>query len=947
MGFIDEENKRIEKELKGKRLICEIPFSLSDFDQWRSILPPSIKAWQWPYVTAVMMVIVGGYKYEHGDYWHAFPWLTTPGAQSRWGNKFETFLEKHETLETFKSFRESGHRYVAPILAHGGVPRYCLQDLFVLITHNADFEQPSSDFIDFLKHSPSSLQHIDKPIQRFLLNGGEVAEEFVARILALWQSRERGDGGGTYGLPKRVVDAFANWYATHGSVNRKRQRIRNRPRAVLRIKPGDLGVYLYLPYCNDHPEISRNTHWKALGKSWATTSYHEIPLPLSDQYIVEIGGRVEKLEGITDSLPIMFFDRETGKAIPDPKHRRLPEHLWAIYRQTSKTTPSPCYSEALPDWPGYSIAVFDLSGHKELWIEDYMFEVRRPFFQVSEEPVVRGCQTDKGLPVYFDVPIINWEGLANLTLVKDGNSQGSIDIEASNLDMWFDEPGEYLLHLRGPFGQNVRKKFVFIRDLSLKIQPEIKLPTTKRVSFEVSSDYFKFLSYEGEPPPFISTDFQLIFHAVTETQKINLVAEVPSLKWRFIGVDAEAGKWTNKPIEVNVQDLQEWDYPRLIFELVEIEDKVNISLHGKHGSISSPEGYRSDVSVQNVWAFDLRKVREEVIQSGYAEEFDVLIQKSNGQMLYRGKVLSVRPQWDINNLQVKWKKEDESHVLNLSWIERGLQVTGRFLALIPLWRPWEGAIEIYQLSDDERSSFAWRLRKLRPGRYVVRAVHAPWGAEDWFNAQYVMERHIDVYKESWEETFCQFKDEAVCMDDYLEALLAHWYKPELVKSPLVPRDVDKDQIIQFLEGLERANSLKEIRIPKDGSGALNIFCYNTLATAEAISNVQHFPEICQKVLPSLDIINLKLSEQDEKFVHEVAFQYTVLFTAARSIKQKFKIRSLSLPLQLWHKNLSKTPPPAADVVFLCDLFMLFDDDSSASRREYENIKNRYLNREAV
>ena len=241
------EDKRIEKELKGKRLICELAFDRSDFDQWRCHLPQGFKAWNYPFVAAVMTVGVGVYEYEQGDYWHAFPWLTIPGHQNKWGKKFERFLDNHETLEVFRPLRELGHRFIAPILAHGGVPRYCLQDFFVLVTHNADYQQPSSDFIEFLKSHPSCLQNTDKPIQRFLVHGGEVAEEFVARVLALWQSRERGDGGGTYGLPKRVVNVFGDWYAAHGPVLQRRQRKRNRPRAALRIKPGDLGVYLFIP----------------------------------------------------------------------------------------------------------------------------------------------------------------------------------------------------------------------------------------------------------------------------------------------------------------------------------------------------------------------------------------------------------------------------------------------------------------------------------------------------------------------------------------------------------------------------------------------------------------------------------------------------------------------------------------------------------------------------
>ena len=948
MNLFDED-KRIEKELKGKRLICELAFDHRDFDQWRRHLPQGFKAWNYRFVAAVMTVGVGVYEYEQGHYWHAFPWLTTPIHQNKWGKEFERFLDNHETLEVFRPLRELGHRFIAPILAHGGVPRYCLQDFFVLVTHNADYQQPSSDFIKFLKSHPSCLQNIDKPIQRFLLHGGEVAEEFVARVLALWQSRERGDGGGTYGLPKRVVEAFGNWYAAHCPVRQQRQRKKNRPRAALRIKPGDLGVYLYLPRCDDYPAIGKSVQWKALGTSWAVTSSHEIPLPLGDEWVVEIEGKRDILEGMTNSLPIMFFDRETGKVIPDPWHRRLPEHLWAIYRQTSKTTPPPCYSESLPDWPEYDIAVFDLSGHKELLIDGHEFEVRRPFFQVSEDPIVRGCQTEKGLPVFFDMPGISWEGPANLTLVKDGNNQGSIDIEAHDLDMWFDEPGEYRFHLRGPLGQNVRKHFLFIPGLSFRTRPQVRWPTAERVCFEVSADGVELRSEKGQPPPFKSTDSQQHFRVVTGTKEFNLVAEVPSLMWRFIGADAEASGLTNKPLEINVQDIQQWDYPRFIFELANVEDKVNISLLGRHSTISPPPGQQSGVSTQNIWAFDLRGVRDQVIQSGRAEKFDVLIQEVNGQRLYRGMVLSVRPQWDISDFQAKWKKEDEFHVIHVSWAERGALVADRWLVLIPLWRPWEEGFEVHQLSDHERSSFVWRFRKLQPGRYLIRAVHAPWGCEDWLNAQYISQRQVDVYKVNWGETFCQYEDENVRVEDYLESLLAHWYRPQLVKNPpLVPRDVATNHIRKFLEGLERVNRMEEITIPRDGSGALNLFCFNPQATTDAVSNAQNFPNIWKKILPSLDILTLKPSRHDKKFIHEVAFQYTVLSTAARSVKQKFKQRSLSLPLRSWHKNLTKTQPPADDVIFLCEKFGLFSDKvGPAVKRVYESFKQSYIRREAV
>ncbi|GMT41511.1 MAG: hypothetical protein IEMM0001_2246 [bacterium] len=205
-----------------------------------------------------------------------------------------------------------------------------------------------------------------------------------------------------------------------------------------------------------------------------------------------------------------------------------------------------------------------------------------------------------------------------------------------------------------------------------------------------------------------------------------------------------------------------------------------------------------------------------------------------------------------------------------------------------------------------------------------------------------------MYKQSWEVTFCQGIDEAVSLEEYLESLLAHWYRPTLVKAPLVPKDLAASQIRKFLEGLERVNRVEEIRIPRNGSGALNLFCYNPVATMEAVSTVQYFPDIWQKVLPSLDILTFIPSAQDEAFIEEVVFQYTApsLSSVARFIKHKFKQRSLSHPMQLWRKNLANTLPPAAEVIFLCEKFKLANSDY-LRRGEYSKIRQLYQNREAV
>jgi len=390
---LEDDERRVAEELQGKRLICEASFSHEDVDIWRQLavsLHPQV--WDlYPYLAAASTVGTGVFQYEHGDFWSAFPGLDTPADQRDWGKRFKRFLETHESLEAFQEL--PGLAYVAPILAHGGVPQNCLSDFFELLTRFGDPEQPSSDFIDFLSEHQANMVNIDKPVQRFLLHGGEVAEEFVARSLALWQSHECGDGGGTHGLPKRVLDTFSKWYAEHRPTQRRH--IRRLPKPEIKMSPGDLWVYLHLPRCDDHPEIGPNACWEISDKAWAVSRDHEIPLPFGNSWAVKCKGHEVILQGISGSEPALFFDPASRKVIPNPRLRRLPERLWAVFRESTAIDAKPLYVEKLPDWPGYVMAVFDLEGHLHLSVGEQKFEVRRPFFHCEQDPIIEGVTSEE------------------------------------------------------------------------------------------------------------------------------------------------------------------------------------------------------------------------------------------------------------------------------------------------------------------------------------------------------------------------------------------------------------------------------------------------------------------------------------------------------------------------------------------------------------------------
>ncbi|MBU6995879.1 hypothetical protein [Ferrovum myxofaciens] len=938
------------KQLIGRRLLCEIPFGQDDIERLRqALLPEGIQAWSCPTLASMMTVGIGVYYYNQGDFWSEFPGLDSPVDRSSWGQKFEDFIVKHDSLENFRSIKnEGGHRYVGPMLAHGGIPQTCLSDFFSLITHYGDREQSGQGLIDDLKRSPERLAQTDRPVQRFLKYGGEVSEEFVSRFLALWQCYERGDMGAKCGLPDRVVEEFSGWWPKHRP--KRRDHFKRMPRPDLRIEPAGLGVFLHLPRCDDHPDIDPKARWHALGKDWAVTRTHEVAIVPSDTWKITGVGQPYALEGPTDELPGLFFDPNTGKVISEPSLRRLPDKVWALFRGRPQFEPPPSYEEEFRQWPGYYLAFFDLSDSTQLRVGNHTFDVRRPFFHCDSDPTVQGVLTRDGVSVFHAIPRIQWEGKANLYLTKDKIPQGNIDIESGGLAVLLDKSGEYDIELRGPLGESIRRHFVLVPGLSVVPSPKVMWPKQSLINWDLSVDAGRIKSRDTFPP-FTRYDSSLEFKVEYVGYKIELYAEVPRLNWRLLPrQEGQMTEWFNEPMLVWLDDLYQNNYPLLECTFGSTEQDTEVFLVGKH-SLGKLKARQQRSGEKNSWYFDLRAVRDELEATGKSEEFDLQIQSRYGAAHFRGKTLSVRPHWHLQNYQARWKKEGDQHVIHVSWHESGKSVTGRWLVVIPLWRPWVGAVLQHQFVDSERNEYEWRipLSDLQSGRYIVKAVHAPWGCDDWFEAHAACKQAINVYPEQWPDFFGEQRT-APTVDFYFQALLAHWYRPERVRQPpQPPSGLTADEIKRFLDSLRLADMLERINIPTDGTGSLNIFCANARATTQAFASLssQALADICRHVLPNQEIITLELTENDKCFVREVAFQYTTLRSAARSIRLAHRRRVLSGVLAKWHKNLSKEFPPVDEVIFLCEKFRIFEDQSGVRKREYEQLKFEYQNREAV
>lgn len=299
----------------------------------------------YPCALAVYLVAQGIYGYQGGDYWgevievthlsHAYTWQV--------GQAFEAILEAMGLPLFYDMRAEKARRYVSLILAHGGIPNYCLPDFFknmlqpsVLKIQYADLS--AAELIDEWAWHSSTHYFTDKPVLRFLLYGDRVAEDFVERCREM--AREYLDSGlmpdgEQVGLPERVVEAYRQWIVEQGAEQIEREtgdRWRLRKPEIL-VDPWGEGVLVSLPPQQaPATEIHADVAWQVTagdktqrvpvrlrrtGFDWKTT---EESLPLRQpaatyQVALLVNGQAQNtwlFQGIDDKHPLLVWNAQGG-----------------------------------------------------------------------------------------------------------------------------------------------------------------------------------------------------------------------------------------------------------------------------------------------------------------------------------------------------------------------------------------------------------------------------------------------------------------------------------------------------------------------------------------------------------------------------------------------------------------------------------------------------------
>lgn len=245
-------------------LLGQIPLSEADVQELNDLIASKMAAdpiggsdFLWaraPTCLCCLLVWIGIREYRGGEYWPEVHRRTRlpPVWQGVWGEFFLDYLQS-KGLPTFADV--GGHRYVTPILAHGGIPDYCLPDFFqnvLLPVISGRLPVDGSNMQEVLQEwqaRPLFTEFTDKPVRRFLLYGGKVAADFLSRCLEMAQRAYQENVIPTadeLGLPLRVVGKFTEWWQSHQEQGQAPPRPRFR-RPVLLLAPEDGEVQLYVP----------------------------------------------------------------------------------------------------------------------------------------------------------------------------------------------------------------------------------------------------------------------------------------------------------------------------------------------------------------------------------------------------------------------------------------------------------------------------------------------------------------------------------------------------------------------------------------------------------------------------------------------------------------------------------------------------------------------------
>lgn len=461
---------------------------------------------RYPSILAVGLCAVGATQYNAGAFWPNVPieFRLDMDRQRETGKAFQQAI-KRLSLSRFTT----PYKYVGEILMHAGVPIPSVGDLVRTILRWDD-GHTSGDAIGFIRWVSSMSQRVattrgfNVPTYRFLTEGGEIAEDFVERVISAIDA-----GGRSPDLPTAIAEAIDE--ALEGVTDRGHRKSR---RAVDNIPTLTYdqhhGVRLQLPPLE--AEIDAALTWTVLAGGEVQRIQVDAPWPgdpiepkwaavRAPQQTVAVtvtpGDQRWDLPLINSSDPLLIFDGETGVLIPE--RTSLPKGIvWLAFPGEGSQQPDSLLEVdgelivteqgGTPHgWSGWAFLAIDASKLKKLRlaaVKDrwrYVTRVNRPRLVTEIDPIPFLTTTD-GHDVF--------SSRSELLLPGPNESSGHVDwvvtitdhtgaeisrnshriVESSTqVELWPEAEsllGQFTVMVRGPLGRGATLRVAVAEEFS-------------------------------------------------------------------------------------------------------------------------------------------------------------------------------------------------------------------------------------------------------------------------------------------------------------------------------------------------------------------------------------------------------------------------------------------------------------------------------------------------
>jgi hypothetical protein len=475
---------------------------------------------RWPACVAVAITGIAARDYRQGELWpHLWAGLAYRGDQkdqTTWGRGFLASLDDLG----MPTFPELPMPYVGPILMHTGIPTYCLEDYFLLVSQRraTDPELDPESFLMWAIGRPHRLDTLDQPARRFLEYGTDYALDFVDRTFDLLDRlRDPAPDLDGVSLPPRVM-ARAQELAAEGGLNLRAPSIatagRNRTeRPRISLDPFGRGVEVILPAVGDAPDgfarwsvtadgatytVRSQAQWAGVAEAAPATAFTLLQPARTVVVAMDGWAHQTELAVVDPNAPMLVFTedgRRLAANMPLP-----PDVVWVAHPdEHGLAVDGPLHvtiEGQLPlGWNGWRLRQIMLDGVRSLEL-DGVPATRRPVRgharpRIVTDSPVQGVATPYGTPVHAQVPEI-WlpgETGAHIVWMVEIRSTGggtatasetyTIDKSRTITELWDRLPrpllGSFDIIVRGPLGRGATRTVFLAEGLGIRFMPAVRV----------------------------------------------------------------------------------------------------------------------------------------------------------------------------------------------------------------------------------------------------------------------------------------------------------------------------------------------------------------------------------------------------------------------------------------------------------------------------------------